>query len=81
MNYANNFCTFSEDYRCFVPKVEDVLFRRLWLVCSEICGFLLFVLPIIKIPPHSIGVLAAYETRTAHLPDDSTPKIASFQTS
>ena len=34
--------------------------------------------PIIKILPHTTGVLAAYETRTAHLPDDSTPKIALF---
>ena len=32
------------------PKIVGVLFRRLWFVCSEICGFLLFVLPIIKIP-------------------------------
>lgn len=35
-------------------------------------------LPIIKIPTCTAGLPATYETGTRNIPDDSTPKIASF---
>ncbi len=34
--------------------------------------------PIIKILPAKTDLPAAFETPTAHIPDDSTPKNASF---
>lgn len=53
MNYANFIYTF--------PKIVDILFRKLWVICSEDCGFLLSELPIIMISArYLIGVLSVY---------------------
>lgn len=53
MNYANFIYTF--------PKIVDILFRKLWVVCSEDCEFLLSELPIIKILlQYLVGILSVY---------------------
>lgn len=53
MNYANFIYTF--------PKIVDILFRKLWVVCSEDCEFLLSELPIIKILlRYLVGILSVY---------------------
>ncbi len=52
---------FSEDCGYFVPKVVGDSFRKLLVICSEDCGFLLSELPIIKIQlRYLIGVLSVY---------------------
>ena len=53
------------------PKIVGGLFRKL-------CFFSCLKLPIIKILPLTIGLPATYEIPTAHLRDDSTPKIVFF---
>ena len=53
MNYANFIYTF--------PKIVDVLFRKLMVIHSEDCGFLLSELPIIKIQlRYLVGILSVY---------------------
>lgn len=53
MNYANFIYTF--------PKIVGDSFRKLWVICSEDCGFLLLELPIIKILlRYLVGILSVY---------------------
>ena len=53
MNYANLIYTF--------PKIVDMLFRKLWMIRSEDCGFLLSELSIIKILlRYLVGILSVY---------------------
>ena len=52
-------------------KIVGGLFRKL-------CFFSCLKLPIIKILPLTIGLPATYETPTAHIRDDRSPKIVFF---
>ena len=52
-------------------KIVGGLFRKL-------CFFSCLKLPIIKIQVDTAGLLPAYETPTAHIRDDRSPKIVFF---
>jgi len=55
----------------FFPKIVGGLFRKL-------CFFFCLKLPIIKILPLTIGLLATYDSHSRHIPDDRSPKIVFF---